>query len=76
MFKPKGLNHITIRVNRIEDSKYFYGEVLGLELIKTMGQSMAFGLLVATVLSLFVVPSSYRLIKGWELELKARRSHG
>ena len=41
MFKPKGLNHITIRVNRIEDSKYFYGEVLGLELIKTMGQSMA-----------------------------------
>jgi hypothetical protein len=30
---------------------------------------------VATVLSLFVVPSSYRLIKGWELELKARRSH-
>jgi HAE1 family hydrophobic/amphiphilic exporter-1 len=25
------------------------------------------GLLVATVLSLFVVPGVYRIIKGWEL---------
>ncbi|MEL0011238.1 MAG: VOC family protein [Bacteroidota bacterium] len=41
MFKPKGLNHITIRVNRIQDSKYFYETLLGLELVKTMGQSMA-----------------------------------
>ena len=40
-FKPNGLNHITIRVNRIEASKEFYGEILGLGLIKTMGQSMA-----------------------------------
>ena len=42
----------------------------------SIGTVVFFGLLVATVLSLFVVPSSYRLIKGWELELKARRSHG
>lgn len=40
-FKPSGLNHITIRVNRIDASKEFYGEILGFELIKTMGQSMA-----------------------------------
>ena len=40
-FKPTGLNHITIRVNRIDASKEFYGEILGFELIKTMGQSMA-----------------------------------
>lgn len=40
-FKPSGLNHMTIRVNRIEDSKFFYGDILGLELVKTMGQSMA-----------------------------------
>ncbi len=40
-FKPSGLNHITIRVNRIEASKEFYGDILGFELIKTMGQSMA-----------------------------------
>ncbi len=40
-FKPSGLNHITIRVNRIDASKEFYGDILGLELIKTMGQSMA-----------------------------------
>jgi multidrug efflux pump subunit AcrB len=25
------------------------------------------GLLVATILSLFVVPSVYRIVKGWEL---------
>ncbi len=40
-FKPSGLNHITIRVNRIDASKEFYGEILGFELIRTMGKSMA-----------------------------------
>lgn len=40
-FKPSGLNHITIRVNRIDASKEFYGDILDLELVKTMGQSMA-----------------------------------
>lgn len=40
-FKTKGLNHITIRVNRIEASKEFYGDILGFKLIRTMGQSMA-----------------------------------
>ncbi len=40
-FKPTGINHMTIRVNRIERSKEFYGEVLGFELVRTMGQSMA-----------------------------------
>ncbi len=40
-FKPTGLNHITIRVNRIELSEEFYGEILGFELIRKMGQSMA-----------------------------------
>ncbi|MDR9416915.1 MAG: VOC family protein [Gracilimonas sp.] len=40
-FTPSGLNHITIRVNRIDASKEFYGEILDLELVKTMGQSMA-----------------------------------
>ena len=40
-FKPTGINHITIRVNRIELSEEFYGEILGFELIRKMGQSMA-----------------------------------
>lgn len=40
-FKPSGLNHITIRVNRIDASKEFYEDILGFELVKTMGQSMA-----------------------------------
>ncbi|MFP8488473.1 VOC family protein [Gracilimonas sp. Q87] len=40
-FKPSGLNHITIRVNRIDASKEFYGDILDLELVRTMGQSMA-----------------------------------
>ncbi len=40
-FTPTGLNHITIRVNRIDASKEFYGDILGFELVKTMGQSMA-----------------------------------
>ena len=29
-FKPTGINHMTIRVNRIERSEEFYGEILGL----------------------------------------------
>ncbi len=40
-FKPTGINHMTIRVNRIELSKEFYGNILGFELVRTMGQSMA-----------------------------------
>jgi len=40
-FKPSGINHITIRVNRIDRSEEFYGSVLGFELIRKMGQSMA-----------------------------------
>ncbi len=40
-FTPTGLNHITIRVNRIDASKEFYGDILGFEVVKTMGQSMA-----------------------------------
>lgn len=40
-FKPTGLNHITIRVNRIELSEEFYGDILGFELVRKMGQSMA-----------------------------------
>lgn len=40
-FTPSGLNHITIRVNRIDASKEFYGDILGFEVIRTMGQSMA-----------------------------------
>lgn len=40
-FKPTGINHITIRVNRIERSEEFYGEILGFELVRKMGQSMA-----------------------------------
>lgn len=40
-FKPSGINHITIRVNRIEKSEEFYGKILGFELVIKMGQSMA-----------------------------------
>lgn len=40
-FKPSGINHITIRVNEIERSEEFYGKILGFELIRKMGQSMA-----------------------------------
>lgn len=40
-FKPTGINHMTIRVNRIERSEEFYGEILGFELVRKMGQSMA-----------------------------------
>lgn len=40
-FKPTGINHITIRVNRIKASKEFYGDILGFKLKRTMGQTMA-----------------------------------
>ncbi|HLR89852.1 MAG TPA: VOC family protein [Balneolaceae bacterium] len=40
-FKPSGINHITFRVNRIDPSKDFYGRILGFELIREMGESMA-----------------------------------
>jgi len=40
-FSPSGINHITIRVNKIERAEEFYGEVLGFELVRKMGQSMA-----------------------------------
>lgn len=40
-FNPSGLNHITIRVNDIERAEEFYGDILGFELIRKMGQSMA-----------------------------------
>lgn len=40
-FKPSGINHITIRVNRIDRSEEFYGKILGFELLRKMGQSMA-----------------------------------
>lgn len=39
--QPSGINHITIRVNKIERAEEFYGGILGFELIKKMGQSMA-----------------------------------
>ncbi len=40
-FNPDGLHHITIRVNDIKAAEKFYGEVLGFELMRKMGQSMA-----------------------------------
>ncbi len=40
-FSPSGINHITIRVNDIERAEEFYGEILGFELLRKMGQSMA-----------------------------------
>lgn len=40
-FKPTGINHLTFRVNRIEPSKDFYGRILGFQLIREMGESMA-----------------------------------
>lgn len=40
-FNPSGLNHITIRVNDIDRAEEFYGEILGFELVRKMGQSMA-----------------------------------
>ena len=40
-FKPTGINHITLRVNDIKRSEQFYGEILGFQLEKKMGQSMS-----------------------------------
>lgn len=40
-FKPTGVNHITLRVNKIEPAEEFYGEILGFEQIRKMGRSMA-----------------------------------
>ncbi|MDZ7773467.1 MAG: VOC family protein [Balneolaceae bacterium] len=40
-FEPSGINHITIRVNDINRAEEFYGEVLGFELVRKMGKSMA-----------------------------------
>jgi len=40
-FNPSGINHITIRVNDIERAEEFYGEILGFELVRKMGKSMA-----------------------------------
>lgn len=40
-FKPSGINHITIRVNKIDRAEEFYGNILGFELVRKMGESMA-----------------------------------
>ena len=40
-FNPTGINHITIRVNEIERSEEFYGDILGFELVRQMSPSMA-----------------------------------
>lgn len=40
-FNPSGINHITIRVNDIQRAEDFYGDLLGFELVRKMGQSMA-----------------------------------
>ncbi|MDZ7682463.1 MAG: VOC family protein [Fodinibius sp.] len=40
-FNPSGINHITIRVNDIERAEEFYGDILGFELLRKMGKSMA-----------------------------------
>lgn len=40
-FNPTGINHITIRVNDIKRAEDFYGTILGFELVRKMGQSMA-----------------------------------
>jgi hydrophobe/amphiphile efflux-1 (HAE1) family protein len=42
----------------------------------SIGTVVFAGLLVATLLSLFVVPVLYRIVKGWELALLSRRSAG
>ena len=41
----------------------------------SIGTVVFCGLLVSTLLSLFVVPSAYRAIKGWELNRHVRRQH-
>ncbi|MGF1671890.1 MAG: VOC family protein [Balneolaceae bacterium] len=40
-FKPTGINHLTLRVNEIERARNFYENILGFELVRQMGQSMA-----------------------------------
>lgn len=40
-FNPSGINHMTIRVNDIERAEEFYGDILGFELLRKMGKSMA-----------------------------------
>jgi catechol 2,3-dioxygenase-like lactoylglutathione lyase family enzyme len=40
-FNPSGINHITIRVNDIDRAEEFYGDILGFELLRKMGKSMA-----------------------------------
>lgn len=40
-FSPSGINHITIRVNDIERAEEFYGDILGFDLVRKMGKSMA-----------------------------------
>lgn len=40
-FNPSGINHITIRVNDIDRAEEFYGDILGFELERKMGKSMA-----------------------------------
>lgn len=40
-FNPSGINHITIRVNDIKRAEEFYGDLLGFELIRKMGESMS-----------------------------------
>jgi len=42
----------------------------------SIGTVVFFGLLVATGLTLFLVPTCYRIVKGWELSLAARRGRG
>jgi Cu/Ag efflux pump CusA len=42
----------------------------------SIGTVVFSGLLVATLLSLFVVPVLYRIIKGWELRLLRDRPAG
>lgn len=40
-FTPTGINHITIRVNNIDKAEHFYGQLMGFELVRKMGESMA-----------------------------------
>ncbi len=40
-FTPSGINHITIRVNDINKAQEFYGDLLGFNLVRKMGESMA-----------------------------------
>lgn len=39
-FKPKGITHLTLRVNNIKAAEAFYSDVLGFEVIRRMGQTM------------------------------------